>query len=182
MSLAIRDATGGDIAAVHAIYAHHVLNGFGTFDETPPTIADYTEKWRTIAAMRLPFLVATEEQAILGFAYATPFRPRSAYRYALEDSVYIRHDHLGRGVGSALLESLVARCTALGARQLLAVIGDSKNAGSIGLHRKAGFEDAGTLTSIGYKRGRWVDVVLMQRALSEGDGSPPLGPGAWQPL
>jgi L-amino acid N-acyltransferase YncA len=178
MRLSVRDANGDDIAAVHAIYAHHVLHGFGTFDEVPPPLTDYTAKWREIVALGLPWLVAVDGGEVVGFAYATPFRPRSGYRYTLEDSVYIRDDRRGRGIGTALLTPLIERCTAVGARQVVAVIGDSKNAGSIALHAKAGYAHAGTVKAVGFKLGRWVDIVFMQRALNGGDVSLPPVPGA----
>jgi L-amino acid N-acyltransferase YncA len=179
MTVRVRDATANDVPALHAIYAHHVLHGFGTFDEVPPDVAAMTEKWRGVADLGLPWLVAEDGGAVVGFAYASPFRPRTGYRYSLEDSVYIREDLRGRGIGLALLSQIVSRCEALAARQLIAVIGDSKNAGSIGLHRKCGFEHAGTLKAVGYKLGRWVDIVFMQRPLNGGDSSPPPVRGAW---
>lgn len=182
MTLSVRDANGDDIAAVHAIYSHHVLHGFGTFDEAPPPLGDYTAKWRDVIAMGLPWLVAVEAGEVVGFAYATPFRPRSGYRFTLEDSVYIRDDRLGRGIGIALLTPLIERCAALGARQVVAVIGDSRNAGSIAVHAKAGYAHAGTVKAVGFKLGRWVDIVFMQRALNGGDASMPPAHGAWRPI
>jgi L-amino acid N-acyltransferase YncA len=180
MTPSVRDARADDIAAVHAIYSHHVLHGFGTFDEVPPSLETYTAKWREVVAMGLPWLVAVDGNEVLGFAYASAFRPRTGYRYTLEDSVYIRNDQRGRGIGMALLEPLIARCVERGARQLVAVIGDSHNAGSIALHRKAGFAHAGTVKAVGFKLGRWVDIVFMQRALNGGDGSLPPTEGAWR--
>lgn len=178
MTLSVRDAELGDIAQLQAIYAHHVLNGFGTFDEVPPSVGDIEAKWRESLAHRLSWLVAVDEGAVLGFAYASLFRPRTAYRYTVEDSVYIRDDARGRGVGSALLAPLVKRCEVLGARQLVAVIGDSGNAGSIKLHEKHGFRRAGTVEGAGFKFGRWVDIVLMQLALNGGaSGAPDSGAG-----
>ena len=182
MTPAVRDANGNDLAAVHAIYSHHVLHGFGTFDEVPPSLGDYSAKWCEVVGMGLPWLVAVEGEAVVGFAYASAFRPRSGYRYTLEDSVYVRDDRRGCGVGSALLAPLVERCAAVGARQVVAVIGDSQNAGSIGLHAKAGYAHAGTVKAVGFKLGRWVDIVFMQRALNGGDGSPPPKLGAWRSL
>ena len=155
MTPSVRDANGDDIAAVHAIHAHHVLHGFGTFDEVPPAPGDYADKWREVVAMGLPWLVAVDGDEVVGFAYASAFRPRSGYRYTLEDSVYIRDDRRGRGVGMALLMPLIARCAAVGARQVVAVIGDSQNAGSIALHAKAGYAHAGTVRAVGFKLGRW---------------------------
>ena len=179
MSLAVRDAVAADVAALQAIYAHHVLNGFGTFDEVAPPIDAMEEKWRGVVDAGLPWLVATRRDEVVGYAYASIFRPRTGYRYTIEDSVYIRDDQRGRGVGTALLLPLVARCEATGARQLIAVIGDSKNTGSIALHRKAGFREAGTLQSVGFKHGRWVDIVFMQRALNGGAQTGPSVERAW---
>jgi phosphinothricin acetyltransferase len=180
MTLSVRDATLADVSSCHAIYAHHVRTGFGTFDETPPTLADYDAKFRGLAATGLPWLVAESGGEVVGFAYASPFRPRSGYRYTAEDSVYIRDDKRGAGVGSALLLQLVERLKALQVRQVVAVIGDSQNAGSIALHRKAGFDHSGTIKAIGYKLGRWVDVVMMQRALNGGDTTVPPASLPWR--
>jgi phosphinothricin acetyltransferase len=180
MTIAVRDAVADDLLAIHSIYAHHVAHGFGTFDEAPPSVAEFAQKWSSVSDAGLPWLVAVDGGDLVGFAYAAPFRPRSGYRYTLEDTVYIRDDMRGRGVGSGLLFPLVARCERLGARQLLAVIGDSQNAGSIALHRKAGFAHMGTIKSVGFKLGRWVDVVFMQRALNGGDGSLPPPHAGWR--
>lgn len=181
MTLIVRDANASDMATVHAIYAHHVTHGFGTFDEAPPSLADYEAKWRDVVDAGLAWLVAVDGRDIVGFAYASPFRPRSGYRYTVEDSVYVRDDRRGRGVGAALLSPLIGRCEAAGARQVVAVIGDSRNAGSITLHAKAGFALAGTLKSVGFKLGRWVDVVFMQRPLNGGDETLPPSQSAWRP-
>jgi phosphinothricin acetyltransferase len=178
MNRIVRDANAADIAAVHAIYAHHVSHGFGTFDEVPPSLGEYEAKWRGVVEAGLAWLVAVEANDVVGFAYASPFRPRTGYRYTVEDTVYVRDDRRGRGVGTALLPPLIARCEAAGARQVVAVIGDSQNAGSIALHAKAGFEHAGTMKSVGFKLGRWIDVVLMQRSLGGGDETPPPAQGA----
>jgi phosphinothricin acetyltransferase len=182
MTLNVRDANGDDTAAVHAIYSHHVLRGFGTFDEVPPAPSAYADKWRDVVAMGLPWLVAVDGSEVVGFAYASAFRPRSGYRYTLEDSVYVREDRRGRGVGMALLTPLIERCAAVGARQVVAVIGDAQNAGSIALHAKAGYAHAGTVKAVGFKLGRWVDIVFMQRALNGGDASMPPAQGAWRPI
>lgn len=130
-------------------------------------------RYRDVLDRGLPYLVAELEGAIAGYGYCAPYRARSAYRYALEDSVYVRHDATGRGVGRRLLEELIRRCEDLGYRQIIAVIGDSANAASIGVHAACGFLRVGTLRSVGFKFGRWVDSVLMQRPLGKGDGSPP---------
>lgn len=180
MTLEIRDAAVADMQSLHAIYTHHVLHGFGTFDETPPSLGEFEDKWRGIVACGLSWLVASAEGGIVGYAYASPFRPRSGYRYSVEDSVYIRDEWRGKGAGKALLRPLIARCEAVGARQVLAVIGDSENAASIALHRNHGFEHAGTIKGVGYKLGRWVDVVMMQRPLNGGNKSQPTGAGPWR--
>ena len=175
---AIRSATGADASAVAAIYGHHVLNGLGTFEEVPPSDAEIGARIAAVLERGLPYLVATDDAgAVIGFAYAAPFRPRAAYRYTVEDSVYIDPAHLGRGVGKALVGAVIAACEALGLRQMIAVIGDTGNAGSIGLHRSLGFEHQGVGRSLGYKHGRWVDIVWMQRALNGGDASAPDAPG-----
>lgn len=173
----IRAATEGDADALAAIYGHHVLHGFGTFEEEPPAPAEMESRRAAIAGRGLPYLVADEAGRVLGFAYAGPFRPRQAYRYTLEDSVYIAPDAIGKGVGRAVLTALIADCEALGIRQLVAVIGDSGNAASIGLHRALGFVDAGVGRSFGFKHGRWVDIVWMQKALNGGDQTAPDTPG-----
>ena len=180
MKLEIRDAAVADMQSLHAIYAHHVLHGFGTFDETPPLLGVFEEKWRGTVASGLAWLVATAERDVVGYAYASPFRPRTGYRYSVEDSVYVRDDARGKGVGTCLLGPLITRCEAAGARQVIAVIGGSDNAGSIALHRNAGFAHAGTIKGVGYKLGRWIDVVMMQRALNGGDQSPPPTAAAWR--
>jgi L-amino acid N-acyltransferase YncA len=179
MTPAIREGETRDVGAALAIYSHYVLHGFGTFDEAPPSLASFEQKFRDNFAAGLPWLVAVEDGFVLGYAYASPFRPRTGYRYTVEDSVYVREDCRGRGIGMALLGPLIQRCETLGVRQIVAVIGDSKNAGSIALHRRAGFSHAGTMPSVGYKLDRWVDIVFMQRALNGGDATPPPQRGAW---
>jgi L-amino acid N-acyltransferase YncA len=173
----IRAATAADAEALAAIYGHHVLHGFGTFEEEPPSPAEMETRRAGVAGRGLPYLVAEDEGRVLGFAYATPFRPRAAYRYTVEDSVYIAPDAIGRGVGRAVLSAVIAACEGLGVRQVVAVIGDSGNAASIGLHRTLGFEPAGVGRSFGFKHGRWVDIVWMQKALNGGDQSTPGSPG-----
>ena len=179
MSLAFRDATAADVPALQAIYAHHVLHGVGTFEEIPPSAADMHEKWRGIVASGLPWLVADEAGEVNGFAYASAFRPRTGYRYSIEDSVYVRDDRRGQGIGARLLAQLLPRCEATGARQVVAVIGGSENTGSIAVHRRAGFAHIGTVRSVGFKFGKWVDIVMMQRALNGGDLTMPPAKGAW---
>jgi phosphinothricin acetyltransferase len=173
----IREATAADAEALAAIYGHHVLHGFGTFEETPPSAAEMEARRAAVAARGLPYLVAEDGGRVLGFAYAGPFRPRAAYRYTVEDSVYIAPDAVGRGVGKAVLAEVIRVCEALGVRQVVAVIGDSGNAASIGLHRALGFTDAGVGKSFGFKHGRWVDIVWMQKPLNGGDQQPPDTPG-----
>jgi len=169
----IRDATPDDIAAAQAIYAHHVMHGLGTFETTPPGVGEMLRRHAQITGDGFPYLVAEEPGRMLGFAYANHFRARAAYRNTVEDSIYIAADAMGRGVGTGLLTALIERCTALGLRQMLAVIGDSANAGSIGVHRRCGFEHTGVMKAVGRKFDRWVDVVIMQRALGPGSSTPP---------
>lgn len=173
----IRAATAADADALAAIYGHHVLQGFGTFEEEPPSAAEMERRRAGVVALGLPYLVAEAEERVLGFAYAGPFRPRAAYRYTVEDSVYVAPDAVGRGVGRAMLAQLIADCEAFGVRQVVAVIGDSGNAASIGLHRALGFVDAGVGRSFGFKHGRWVDIVWMQKPLNGGDQAQPSAPG-----
>lgn len=173
----VRAATADDAEALAAIYGHHVLHGFGTFEEEPPSAAEMETRRAAIAARGLPYLVAEADGRVLGFAYAGPFRPRAAYRYTVEDSVYIAPDAIGKGVGRAVLTAVLAQCEAMGLRQVVAVIGDSGNAASIGLHRSLGFVDAGVGKSFGFKRGRWVDIVWMQKPLNGGDETGPDAPG-----
>lgn len=174
----IRAATAADAEALAAIYRHHVLHGFGTFEEVPPSPAEMDTRRQAVVAHGLPYLVA--EQAgpeevgkVLGYAYASPFRLRAAYRYTVEDSIYVAPDAQGRGVGRALLAAVLDHCERLGLRQVMAVIGDSDNAGSIALHRALGFEPAGVGKDVGFKHGRWVDIVWMQKALNGGNAATP---------
>jgi len=169
----VRAAAQGDLAAIHAIYAHHVLRGLATFEEVPPDAEEMRRRHQDVTSRGLPYLVAAERGEILGYGYCAPYRARSAYRYALEDSIYIKDGHLGKGIGTRLLGELLRICEGLGYRQVVAVIGDSANAGSIALHARLGFLRVGTLRSTGFKFGRWVDSVMMQRPLGAGDGAPP---------
>ncbi|WP_334164696.1 GNAT family N-acetyltransferase [Phenylobacterium sp.] len=173
----IREATAGDAEALAAIYGHHVLHGFGTFEEEPPDAAEMERRRVAIAERGLPYLVAELGPKILGFAYAGPFRLRAAYRYTVEDSVYVAPEAIGRGVGRATLAAVLDRCEAMGLRQVVAVIGDSQNEASIGLHRALGFQEAGVVRDVGFKLGRWVDIVTMQRPLNGGAATLPDGPG-----
>ena len=169
----MRPALPDDLPAIQAIYSHHVLTGLASFEEASPPAAELGRRYDEVIAKKLPYLVADFGGTVAGFGYCAPYRARSAYRYALEDSVYVRPDAQGRGVGSALLAELIRRCEALGYRQLIAVIGDSGHAASIGLHVSQGFLRVGTLRSVGFKFGRWVDSVLMQRPLGSGDATKP---------
>lgn len=169
----IRPAAAEDFAAIQSIYAHHVRHGLASFEEAPPDAAEMRRRHDDVVRQGLPYLVAHDGGAILGYGYCSLYRTRSAYRYTLEDSVYVKDGMQGRGVGRALLAELIARCEALGYRQLVAVIGDSANAASIGLHASLGFVRAGNLRSTGFKFGRWVDSILMQRPLGSGDGTKP---------
>jgi len=174
----IRGASPGDAAAVGAIYGHHVLNGLGTFEEVPPSDADMADRISAVLERGLPYLVAEDGRGrVAGFSYAAPFRPRAAYRFTAEESVYIHPDCIGQGLGKQLVSKVIESCEALGLRQLVAVVGDSGNAASIGLHRALGFTQIGVGRGFGFKHGRWVDIVWMQRALGRGDHAPPSGPG-----
>lgn len=173
MSVIVRLSTDADIAAITAIYGWNVLNGLGTFEEIPPDEAEMARRRGVFLAQGLPYLVAEQEDVVLGYAYAGPFRLRAAYRYTVEDSVYVGPDAVGKGVGKALLAALIEACEALGLRQMCAVIGDSGNAASIGLHAALGFEPKGVFPDMGYKFGRWVDLVWMQRPLNGGGAREP---------
>jgi len=169
----IRDATAADLPAITAIYAHHVLTGTGTFEETPPDAAEMAARLARVQGAGCAWLVAEHEGVITGYGYYAQIRDRSAYRFTAEDSSYVRQDVRGMGVGKALVQALLAHATSRGFRQMIAVIGDSENVGSIGLHSSLGFRQIGTMKSVGLKFGQWVDVVTMQRALGEGDHSLP---------
>jgi len=169
----VRPAAPADIPAIQAIYSHHVLHGLASFEEEPPSVDEMRRRFDEITGRGLPYLAAEFGGKVAGYGYCSLYRTRSAYRYALEDSVYVRDDAIGKGIGSALLAQLIARCEGLGYRQLIAVIGDSANTASIALHASQGFLRAGTLRSVGFKFGRWVDSVIMQRPLGPGDGKPP---------
>jgi L-amino acid N-acyltransferase YncA len=168
-----RDATQADLPAMAAIYAHHVLNGTGTFEEVPPDEAELGARLTRNQAHGWAWLVAEDADEVKGYGYYAALRDRSAYRFAAEDSIYVRDDVRGQGVGKALVEALLKRAEAAGFRQMFAVIGDSENVGSIGLHLSLGFKQVGVLKAAGLKFGRWLDVVYMQRALGLGDKSIP---------
>ena len=173
-SLLIRPSTLADLPAITAIYAEAVLHGTGTFELDPPDADEMVRRRADVLGKGLPWLVAERAGVVLGYAYANHFRPRPAYRFCLEDSIYLDPAARGQGVGRVLLAELLAQCEARGARQMLAVIGDAANAGSVGVHRACGFEPAGTFKSAGWKFERWLDVVLMQKPLGEGDRSAPV--------
>jgi len=169
----LRPALDADLPAIQAIYAHAVLHGTGTFETEVPDITEMTRRRAEVLSRGLPWLVAERDGVVLGYAYANYFRPRMAYRFCLEDSIYLAPEAQGQGLGRLLLAELIARCEALGARQMLAVIGDADNAGSVGVHTALGFEHTGVLKSAGWKFDRWLDVVLMQRTLGPGDSRAP---------
>jgi phosphinothricin acetyltransferase len=163
--LQIRDALERDAQVIAGIYAHHVLTGTASYDTEPPSAAFHRDKIQRIAKCGWPFLVAESEDQVVGYAYATQFRDRAAYRFTCEDSIYVHPDHLGRGVGKALLQALIERSAGFGFRTIIAVIGGAEPA-SIALHRSCGFEEVGRLKSVGFKFGRWLDSVYMQRELT----------------
>ena len=172
-ALLIRPSRVDDVPAFAAIYGHAVLNGTGSFELDAPDAAEMARRRDDVLARGLPWLTAEGSGQVLGYAYAGPFRPRRAYRFSVEDSIYLAEQARGRGVGRLLLAELLARCEALGARQMLAVIGDAANQASVALHSAQGFEAVGTFRNVGHKFGRWLDVVLMQRALGAGASSEP---------
>jgi L-amino acid N-acyltransferase YncA len=161
----IRRAKDSDIAAITEIYAHHVLHGTGSFELDPPDAEEMARRMADVVSRGLPYLVADTGNLVIGYAYATLYRTRVAYRFTLEDSVYIHHAHAGRGVGAALLAELIRACREWGCRQLVAVIGDSENVASIRVHEKLGFQHAGVLRGVGFKFDRWIDTVFMQLTL-----------------
>ena len=169
----IRPAAADDLPALCEIYSGHVLHGAASFEEVPPDLAEFTRRWHHVADLGLPYLVACDRTAVLGYAYAGPYRPRSAYRFTVEDSIYLDPQATGRGIGRRLLSAVIEGATAAGKRQMLAVIGDSANRASVALHLSLGFTEVGTFRAVGFKFGRWVDSVLMQRALGAGDSSLP---------
>jgi phosphinothricin acetyltransferase len=169
----VRDSTPADVGDIHEIYAHHVMHGLASFEEIPPDAGEMAQRRESVLALGLPHLVAEIDGRIVGYSYASLYRTRSAYRHTLEDSVYVREGLAGRGIGRALLTELIERCSRGPWRQMVAVIGDSANHASIELHRKLGFREVGNLEAVGFKFGRWVDSVLMQRALGKGSETLP---------
>jgi len=181
MTFHLRPVTAADLPRIVEIYGWHVQKGLASFEEVPPDLAEIAARHRAVAERGLPYLVAVADEAdsafaagdILGYAYAGPYRTRPAYRHTLENSIYIHPAATRRGVGAALLAQLLDECAALGHRQMVAIIGDSDNQASIQLHKKLGFKLVGILRSVGFKHGRWVDSVMMQRPLGPGDETPP---------
>jgi L-amino acid N-acyltransferase YncA len=171
--LTLRPSTDADIPAITAIYAHHVTHGTGTFETEAPTEVDMTQRRADVLAKGLPYLVAENGGQVLGFAYCQWFKPRPAYRFSAEDSIYLNADAAGQRIGNKLLTELARQAEAAGVRKLIAVIGDSENVRSIGVHRSVGFRHVGTIESCGWKFNRWLDIVLMEKSLGEGDRSPP---------
>jgi phosphinothricin acetyltransferase len=169
-ALTLRDAEEHDLPAIQAIYAHHVETGLGSFEEAAPGLSEMTRRYHAIRERGMPYLVAVLDGAVRGFAYVATYRPRSAYRHTVENSIYVAPEWHGKGIAAALLAALIERCTDAGYRQMVAVIGDSGNRPSVALHERLGFRQVGTLKSVGRKHGRWVDTVLMQRTLGDGDG------------
>ncbi|MEZ5701395.1 MAG: N-acetyltransferase family protein [Burkholderiaceae bacterium] len=174
----IRPSTEQDLPAITRIYSHHVLHGTGTFETTPPSETDMAARRADVLGKGLPWLVVEDAGQVLGFAYANWFKPRPAYRFSCEDSIYMAPDAAGKGLGRALLAELMAALERAGVRKVMAVIGDSNNAGSIGVHRALGFEPAGVIPNCGWKFERWLDIVLMQKSLGFGASTPPVEPGA----
>lgn len=172
----LRPSTPADLPAITSIYGWHVSHGTGTFELDPPPQEEMARRRDEVLARGLPWLVAERNGELAGYAYANPFRPRLAYRFALEDSIYLEPDSRRQGLGRLLLAELVSRCQALGARQMFAVIGDSANEGSLAVHRHCGFTDVGVMRSAGWKFERWLDVVILQRTLGLGDRAPAVDP------
>ncbi len=173
MNTGIRAAAAGDLADITAIYAGHVRHGSASFETEPPSLAEMARRHAGITEAGHPWLVAVRDRAVLGYAYAGPYRMRPAYRWTVEDSVYLAPEATGQGIGRSLLVALLTAAEQRGFRQMVAVIGDSRSHASIGLHRTLGFTPAGVLRAVGFKHGGWVDSVLMQRALGEGFATPP---------
>jgi L-amino acid N-acyltransferase YncA len=176
-TVSIRPSEERDVGVIAEIYRYHVLHGIASFEGEPPQPEEIACRRAEIITRGLPYLVAERDGRVLGYCYASPYRTRSAYRYTVEDSIYIDRDQLGRGIGRALLSRVIERCVALGYRQMVAVIGGSEQWPSIRLHRRLGFVEIGTLRAIGFKFGCWVDTVLMQRPLGDGATTSPM-PGS----
>lgn len=174
----IRPSRDEDLAAITAIYAHHVLHGTGSFETDAPSAADMAARRADVLSKGLPYLVAEHEGQVAGFAYGNWFKPRPAYRYSVEDSIYLAPDLQRKGLGRALMAELLARLEAVGIRKVMAIIGDSANTGSVGIHQAFGFTQVGIVESCGWKLGAWRDIVIMQKTLGVGDSQPPHEPAA----
>ena len=174
----IRPSSDADLPAITAIYAHHVLHGTGSFETEPPSVADMTTRRADVLSKGLPYLVVEQDGKIAGFAYGNWFKPRPAYQYSVEDSIYMAPDMQGKGLGRALLTELMARFEAVGIRKVMAIIGDSTNTGSVGIHLALGFTQVGIVDSCGWKFGAWRDIVIMQKTIGLGDTQPPDKPAA----
>ena len=172
----IRPSSDADLPAITAIYAHHVLHGTGSFETEPPSLADMTTRRADVLSKGLPYLVVEQDGKIAGFAYGNWFKPRPAYRYSVEDSSYMAPELQGKGLGRALLTELMARFEAVGIRKVMAIVGDSANTGSVGIHLALGFTQVGIVDSCGWKFGAWRDIVIMQKTLGLGDTRPPHNP------
>ena len=174
----IRPSSDADLPAITAIYAHHVLHGTGSFETEPPSVADMTTRRADVLSKGLPYLVVEQDGKIAGFAYGNWFKPRPAYRYSVEDSIYMAPELQGKGLGRALLAELMARFEAVGIRKVMAIVGDSANTGSVGIHLALGFTQVGIVDSCGWKFGAWRDIVIMQKTLGLGNTQPPNEPAA----
>lgn len=172
-AVTVSDAFESDMAQIQRIYAHHVLHGLTSFEEEPPPLEEMLSRREKVLEHGLPYLVAKEHDRVLGYAYATQYRPRRAYRFTVEDSVYMAEGAQRRGIGRLLLQGVIDRCASAGFRQMIAIIGNSANAGSIGLHSACGFRMVGTFETVGFKHDGWRDTVLMQRALGDGNTTKP---------
>lgn len=170
----LRDAMAGDMEGIQRIYAEHVLHGSASFELEPPTVAQMQERWVAVCAAGLPYKVAELDGELVGYGYATPYRPRPGYRFTCEDSVYLKDGMGGRGLGALLLAAVIEHCEKGGWRQMVAVVGDSANKASLKLHERHGFRRVGVFESVGFKHGRWLDTVLMQRSLGQGNGTDPI--------
>lgn len=174
----IRPSSDADLPAITAIYAHHVLHGTGSFETEPPSVADMMARRADVLSKGLPYLVVEQDGKIAGFAYGNWFKPRPAYRYSVEDSIYMAPELQGKGLGRALLAELMARFEAAGIRKVMAIVGDSANTGSVGIHLALGFTQVGIVDSCGWKFGAWRDIVIMQKTLGLGNTQPPNEPAA----
>ncbi|HEX5786435.1 MAG TPA: GNAT family N-acetyltransferase [Burkholderiaceae bacterium] len=174
-SALVRPSVDADIAAITRIYAHHVMHGTGTFETSAPTEDDMRARRADVLGKNLPWLVIEQAGHVMGFAYGNWFKPRPAYRFSVEDSIYMAPNAAGKGLGKQLLTELLAQLERRGIRKVMAVIGDSANAGSIGVHRSLGFTQVGVVSSCGWKFGRWLDIVMMEKPLGAGDSTPPEG-------